>query len=166
MDKRLVASLIIGLAILAFIFAGQQKQTSWTEQQIPPEIQNTSQQVKTGIHGTVTLTSGDCMPGEPSRTHPCTQTKISRTVYIREPATIANMDGTYLKTKTNLVAQMTSDSNGYYDVTLPAGTYSVFVEDGSKEYCNFGGGLGEECQVTVTDGGMAEFNIDINKAVY
>lgn len=71
----------------------------------------------------------------------------------------------YLKTKTNLVAQTTSDANGYFETELPAGTYSVFVEDDGKEYCNFSGGLGGQCQVTVTDG-LAEFNANIDKTAY
>lgn len=227
----LFASLIIGLAILAFVFAGQQK-AQLTEQQIKSEIEKanyciTSEdcapisyacpfdcnvfvnqkesaristmlysfvpteqnskmcsmigaciepmrvdcknnrceaiyKTKTGIRGTVTLTSGNCMPGEPSRINPCTQTKISRTIYIREPATMANMFGGHLRTKTNLVKQIASDANGHYDANLPAGMYSIFVEDNGGEYCNFFGGQDEACQVTITDGRMAEFNIDIN----
>ncbi len=131
---------------------------------------------RTGIYGTVTLTSGDCMPGEPSKTNPCTQTKISRTVYVREPATSANMDTVpnynYLKTETKLVKQTVSDANGYYEAELPAGTYSVFVEDGGKEYCNSFGGQGEACQITLKDTGvlkelgLVKYDININKAVY
>jgi hypothetical protein len=171
MDKRILAvAVVIGLVVLAFAFLAPARQATFTEQQIQPEIQNANQPAKVGLHGTVTLASGNCMPGPDINS--CANTKVSRTIYIRGPATIANMDGTYLKTKTNLVAQATSDANGYYEVNLPAGVYSVFVEDGGREYCNLGGGLGEECQVTVKDTGalkdigLVKYDIKIDKAVY
>ena len=115
---------------------------------------------KTEIGGTVTLASGNCMPGALSKTHPCTQTGVSRTVFIREPATSADM------AKTNLVVQTTSDANGLYQVELEPGTYSIFVEDDSKEYCNQFGEQNEVCQITVKAGSLTEYNIKIDKAVY
>src|SRR3989344_263583 len=191
MNKQLIASLIIGLAILAFVFAGQQK-AQLTEQQIKSEIEKanyciTSEdcapisyacpfdcnvfvnqkesaristmlysfvpteqnskmcsmigaciepmrvdcknnrceaiyKTKTGIYGIASLTSGNCMPTTSPKTTTCKRTAISRTIYIREPATMANMFGGNLRTKTNLVKQTTSDANGYFEVVLPAGT--------------------------------------------
>ena len=155
MDKRLIAVLIIAAIALVFAFTSQQKPLAYSDKdELEPQM---PAPMTTGIRGSVTLISGDCMPGEPSKTHPCTRTNISRAVYIREPATSAN------RSTAKLVKQITSGANGYYEVELPAGTYSIFVEDEGREYCNFFGGLGEACQITITDK-VAEFDINIDKA--
>jgi len=117
--------------------------------------------VSQGLYGRVTLYGGNCMPGAGG----CKTSPVSRIIYIREPVMMGAMERTYLKEKTNLIKQIRSDNNGNYQVELPVGTFSVFVEDNGKEYCNSFGGQGEVCQVKVGTG-TAEYNIKIDHAVW
>lgn len=102
------------------------------------------------------------MPGPGSE---CSSITVSRKIYIREPAGAENMKDTYLENKTTLIKSINSDNNGFYQVELPAGTYSIFVEDEGKEYCNSFGSYGKACQVTVGSG-IKEYNIKIDHAVW
>ena len=115
--------------------------------------------IKQGIYGKVILYSGNCMPGANS----CKSSYVSRKIYIRESVAEKAMEITYLKEKTKLVKQVRSNFSGNYQVELPPGTYSVFVEDGGREYCNLFNGQGVACQVTVLSG-IVEYNIKIDHA--
>jgi len=117
--------------------------------------------INQGVYGKVVLYSGNCMPGAGG----CKTSSVSRSIYIREPVSMENMKSTYLKDKTTLVKTIESNNNGFYQVELPPGTYSVFVEDEGKEYCNHFGGLGEVCQITI-ETGIKEYNIRIDHAAW
>lgn len=49
---------------------------------------------------------------------------------------------------TPLVGEATVDADGFYEVALPPGTYSVFIEDGDAWYCN-GFSSNQLCPVTI-----------------
>lgn len=132
----------------------------WCE---PSKQQATIQQ---GVYGTVTLNSVNCMPPTTSNC-PKTQ-KVARHIYIREPANIKNMSkigGDYLQNPPRLIKETNSANNGIYQIALPAGTYSVFVDDEGKEYCNSFAEQGKACQITVGTGAV-EYNITIDHAAY
>ncbi len=75
------------------------------------------------------------------------------------------MSGVYLLSpKTKLIASTTSNENGYYSIQLGEGTYSIFVEDNGKEYCNSFGGNGESCKVELSRN--TQYNISIDYAIY
>ena len=150
MDKKIIYTLVI----IFVVFASGTLYFYLTNKTPAPEINQ-------GLYGKVTLNSGNCMPGAGG----CKTSSVSRKIYIREPVIIKAIEITYLKEKTDLVKQIKSSGNGNYQVELPPGTYSVFIEDYSKEYCNSFGGQGEVCQVTVGDG-MVEYNINIDHAVW
>tara|TARA_Y100000310_G_C20274115_1_gene619411 strand:- start:145 stop:597 length:453 start_codon:yes stop_codon:yes gene_type:complete len=117
--------------------------------------------INQGAYGKVVLYSGNCMPGAGG----CKTSYVSRTIYIREPATMEAMEITYLENKTTLIKTIESNNNGFYQVELPPGTYSIFVEDEGKEYCNSFGGRGEVCQITI-ETGIKEYNIRIDHAAW
>ncbi len=60
-------------------------------------------------------------------------------------------------------AKTYSGDDGKYRVTLPPGTYSVFVADGDDWYCNLQSGAGL-CVVEVPESGTLKYNIDITYA--
>lgn len=119
-----------------------------------------------GIYGTVLLITGDCMPKPVGSPSSCTREYVSRTIYIREPALLDRMEGTYvpyLRNKTALVAQVRSDAAGFYEVELPPGAYSVFAEDEGREYCNTHDGEGRLCPLTL-DMEVLRYDVQIDHA--
>ncbi|MCD4740406.1 DUF333 domain-containing protein [archaeon] len=131
------------------------KQCKWKEKQETPGT----------LNGTVTLIQGNCMPG-PELDPSCTTNPISTTIYIREPATTEDLENNTSDYFITLIKQVESDENGYYEVELPSGTYSVFVDDNNEEYCNSFGGQGEACQITVEEETTTEYNIKIDHAAW
>jgi hypothetical protein len=63
-----------------------------------------------------------------------------------------------------LVQTTTSDSEGFYEIALAPGTYSVFVEDETDWYCNRSDASGGLCTVAVMADKTAEFNVRIDYA--
>jgi len=117
--------------------------------------------ISQGLYGRVVVYKGNCMPGagECKISHP------SRRVFIREPATDEQISESYLVRSVGLVATTTADKDGFYEVSLVPGTYSVFVEDDGKEYCGFFGGQHEACQVAIGDG-LTERELQIDHAAW
>jgi hypothetical protein len=117
--------------------------------------------ISQGLYGRIVLYKGNCMPGARG----CKTSHPSRKVLIREPVTDEQMSVTYLVRPRGLVATATADRYGFYEVSLAPGTYSVFVEDDGREYCNSFGGRGEACQVTIGDG-LTERELKIDHAAW
>jgi hypothetical protein len=91
------------------------------------------------LSGLITNRTGNCMPVV--RPGQCVDRPVQRKVFIREPASSDALGfmGT-LEKKTPLVVETQSGSDGRYEVFLPAGRYSVFVEAEGRELCNEGMG--------------------------
>lgn len=68
---------------------------------------------------------------------------------------------TYSEVNTALVAQATSGSDGFYEIELEPGTYSVFVEDEGDWYCNSFSSEGL-CIVTVETDSVTTYDIRID----
>jgi hypothetical protein len=121
--------------------------------------------VKRGVWGQVTLTTGNCMPSVDDESK-CHKEGAAQEVYIFEPVRTADMDVTYLKGEGKVIKQVKPNSDGFYEAELPPGTYSVFVDDDGRKYCNlFGGQPDETCRVTVKDG-LERFDINIDHAAW
>ncbi|MFQ6012141.1 MAG: hypothetical protein ACE5LS_00635 [Thermoplasmata archaeon] len=124
--------------------------------------------IEQGIYGEVVLREGNCMPlvgGNPY----CQVSLVSRTVYVRELVVGADMmDHTYLRVKTPLIAT-TEARQGFFEVPLPVGLYSVFVEDEGGEYCrgfsySDPGRIPVFCSVRVYSGSTTPYDITIDHA--
>jgi hypothetical protein len=117
-----------------------------------------------GIWGRVVLSEGDCMPG-PDQSN-CRREGSSRRVYVLEPVKSQDMDIARLKIPGVVVADTISDADGFYEVEVPPGVYSVFVDERGEKYCNFFNGPPDRvCQVEVKDT-PALFNIDVDDAIW
>jgi hypothetical protein len=121
-----------------------------------------------GVKGTVLWLEGNFMPG-PGTTSGLTE-PVSREVRFYEPVTAADIvvatgrSSTLYETINGvLVASVTSAQDGSFEVGLPPGTYSVFVEDEGDWFCNAASAAGE-CPVTVTAGAFANYVIRIDYA--
>jgi hypothetical protein len=102
----------------------------------------------------------------PPRPNPCHMTTVDREIYIMEPIMGSHRwGGPYLPLDLTAL-KSTKSKNGIYEVELPAGTYSVLVEDNGKKYCSWSGMKGEACQITIRNGQLWEYNIEVNHASF
>jgi len=131
---------------------------------VPRQRKNITQ----GIEGKIYLKQGNQMPS-PGR-KPDEGTLVVRTVYVyeltqREQAAVNG--NFYSNIKTRLVAKAQSGADGHYQIALPVGRYSVFVEESGQLYANLFDGQGNINPVEVKKGNTTPFNIAIsNNAVY
>jgi hypothetical protein len=119
--------------------------------------------ISQGIYGKTYLITGDCMPIYTEDS--CRKEIVSRTIFIRELVPIEAIEKGYLKKESDLIKVAKSNIRGFYEVWLPPGNYSVFIEDEGKEYCRWVSGSGGACQITIGDG-LYERDITINHATW
>jgi hypothetical protein len=124
--------------------------------------------VNQGLSGYIYLASGNQMPG-PGR-QPNKGRGVSRAVYIFEPTSINNTEGTsplFSHIKTRLIAQTKSDSTGYYAIKLPPGRYSVFIAENAQYFAAESDGTGTLNPVEIAPTSVTQKNFTINnKAAY
>lgn len=117
-----------------------------------------------GICGTVLFKSGNHMPG-PDRPQPKGQ-PVVREVLIYELTKIdqteATDDGFYTKINTRLIKKVKSDKDGKFCVSLPAGSYSVFVQEEKSLYANLSDGQNNIFPVTVEKNRRSTIAFDIS----
>ncbi len=120
-----------------------------------------------GVFGQASMVSGNCMPGPPGKSSSCTTSFVLRNIYVRE---LTSIDDSviygYFQFNDEPVASTVSDEQGMFSLDLAPGTYSVFVEDDGKEYCNNFNTDGVACLIEVKENIKTDFNITIDKAVW
>lgn len=77
------------------------------------------------LKGTIGIYEGNCMPGPGIA--PCEPRPFSTTILITE------LSETYLKEK--LIKEIRSNDDGEYEISLPVGTYSLYLRDGDQVVC-------------------------------
>lgn len=136
------------------------------------KLQNQNDEKSTGtLRGKVKIFTGDCMPRTAEDTNPntCSSKGMPTTVFIRKIADEKNIDKSRYpealneKSKPELVKIATSEADGTYQVELPEGDYSVFIEYEGREVCSLTSNKGY-CVVDVKKGQATEFNPEINLA--
>ncbi|QED36678.1 hypothetical protein FK178_02645 [Antarcticibacterium arcticum] len=105
--------------------------------QTNPPRNNQKVSIEQGLWGDVWFWSGDFMPV--GRGTIC---QVKREVYVYELTTNADVEQIgftpfYSAINTNLVAMVESDSDGFFQVELEPGDYSLFVKEDGKFYSNF-----------------------------
>ncbi len=119
-----------------------------------------------GVFGQASLASGNCMPG-PSKNTSCTTSFVSRTIYVRE---LTSFDDSviygYFQFDEEPIASTVSDEQGMFSLDLEPGTYSIFIEDDGKEYCNNFNVDGVACLVEIKEDAKTDFDITIDKATW
>ena len=121
--------------------------------------------IKQGVRGSVLFYSGDFMPIAPRGV----VEGVSRTIEFHAPTSPSDVVSAeahsrwgpfFSEVRTPMLAEVTSDSGGYYEVALPVGRYSVFVVEGDRWYAN--GDDGRHIQpVTVYADSVVQFDIKI-----
>lgn len=130
----LIIIVIVGGAIVSWKYMGAKS----TSTKSTPTITQ-------GIYGTVQAVT-NCT----SLNENCKKTPLQTTVYIYE----ATSDITTGK----IVAKGTSDKNGFYQIEVVPGMYSVITEYNEKKDCNVIFGSGELC-VTQVETGLRNYPV-------
>jgi hypothetical protein len=117
-----------------------------------------------GVHGTVVLRQGNCQPRVVGRTGGlgCELRPTSRRLYVYSPPIGGSeIEGAYYRGGRRPASVGRSDGQGGYAIALPAGAYSILVEDRGRSYCrSFSGGLA--CAVTVRAGERVRRDLEID----
>ena len=97
--------------------------------------------IEQGVAGTLVLKEGNCMPmiGPYEGDNPCRNNAVRRTVQIYEPTTPEDTEGSgpsFEKIHTNLIAETQSDKDGFFEVELNTGLYSLFIIEKGDFYRN------------------------------
>lgn len=150
--KYILIVCFVALLVLVIYLFFSAKKIDFKLEDIRPTPTIVSTTITYTLQGNVSLITGNCMPTIGNNNN-CKHTFISRDIFIRDPIS------------KNLIKKITSDKNGFYQVDLPLGTYSIFVEDNKKEYCNSFDGQGNACQVVIRPE-INYYDIKINQAVW
>lgn len=128
-----------------------------------------------GISGTLTFKTGNCMPGAGIAPGGCVvggcneypiRGKVSIYAYTLESNTVRDQEGYYTSISTPLIKTVHTDAEGFYQLSLPPGTYSVFLWHDSRLYANGSDGQGGIQPVTVSAGTVSYIKTTIDRAVY
>jgi hypothetical protein len=129
------------------------------------QVQQSQAAIKQGITGRILWQAGNQMPSPDA---PPTENKrgVERTVYIYE-LTNANQVTTqngvfHTNIQTKLVAETTSDANGFFSVALKPGRYSLFTKEEKGLYANMFDGEMNIFPVEVKEGQVTTIEFLIN----
>jgi len=167
MNKSRVA-LILGLCLAALTIVTCCKQTRSTAENTPgslaPADDGKGTAIKQGITGRVEVWEGNFMPMIDQKS---TNNKITpaagRRVRVHEPLKVGGGMASAKRGEvpTAMVAETMTDSTGQFAVAVPAGTYSIFVEEEGDWYYNGWNGEGIQGAVTVEPDQTSEVLIKI-----
>lgn len=127
--------------------------------------------ITNGLWGTVSNTEGNCMPmvgpGSTCKTCPVQRVVKIYPYTLRSQATVSGSTVVFFDSfNTTLVAETTADANGFYQVNLPAGTYSVAIVEDGKLYVNSFDSAGGLNPITIGSG-IQKLNLNMTyKAVF
>lgn len=120
-----------------------------------------------GISGFVFEAKGNQMPmkGAPKNTPKTLQC----TILVYEPTNITNTDpqmltNVYTLIHTKQVASVNTDSAGYFNIQLPIGKYSLFIQQGNRYYANLYDQFNNIALFEVLPSKFTEVKLTVNKA--
>lgn len=125
-----------------------------------PPRNNEKVSINQGLWGDVWFWSGDFMPI--GRGEIC---QVKREILIYELTTIEKVEQIgftpfYSDINSPLIATTTSGNDGFFQIELPEGMYSVFVKEGDNYYSNLFNSAGI-FPVTIETDAVAEIRFDI-----
>ncbi len=109
-----------------------------------------------GVWGTVSSIEGNCMP--PTQPSICTHCPVKRVVQFYQYTLVVNAVSFNNSTvffdsfKSLLIAQAVSDDDGFFQLNIPTGTYSVVIIENGKLYANARDGIGGLNPMTFVSG--------------
>ena len=136
----------------------------WTIQTMELQTRNKNKLgITGGIYGTLVKSEGNCMQ---TRTYngPCNQFPIKRTIVVYEYTTADKTKQTnnaFYEVYTRRIATTTCDDEGFFELALEPGEYSVFVQEDGYLYANKFNAKGGIARVVVTTSDVSEFNLNL-----
>lgn len=129
--------------------------------------------IKQGVWGTVTRRTGDWMPylGERKSGGP-NEVPIKSKVRAYEPVSLADFEREGISiynitdVPSKLVAETTSDRNGFFEMNLQPGEYSLFVTYNGETQAYGFDGIGNIGKIAIFENDIVEFNLVVDNAVY
>ncbi len=125
---------------------------------------------KTGIEGYIFRISGNRMPSPDAKLSPPKGIKTVLYVYqltSLSQVTRQNESAFYTSIASKLVQTVTSDDNGYFFISLPAGEYSLFTKKDALFYANNFDSDNHIAPVKVVTHKVTQVNVNIDyDAVY
>ena len=120
-----------------------------------------------GVWGTLVRTEGNCMPVVDFNF--CKQYPVKREIVIYEYTKLSETRHeitTFFEIYTKLVETTICDEEGFFEMSLEPGKYSVFVKEGEYLYANGFDGQGGIAPVTVEQQKVSEKFLNLNYANY
>jgi hypothetical protein len=122
-----------------------------------------------GVAGTLLKKDGNCMPMIGSSSTSCRTYPVIRTILIYDYTTTNEVDGcgpSYKSVHSKLVAQCKSDQDGFFQVAVDPGKYSIFIKENDNFYANSYDGQGGIQPITVENNSVNIMTLVLNYAVY
>jgi len=118
-----------------------------------------------GINGTITASSGNQMPMKDAP--PRVPRGTRATVLVYEPTNLSQVSRSgsspvYTAINTRLVASVDTDSAGAFAVSLPVGSYSLFIKQGKQFYANLFDANNNIALFTVEERKLTKANLNIS----
>lgn len=118
-----------------------------------------------GIKGLITEATGNKMPMKGAS--PSMPKGILTTVLVYEPTNIRQVSRSgssplYTAISTKLVASVDTDSTGAFAISLPAGSYSIFIKQGEQFYANLFDTNNNIALFTVQEGKITEARLTVS----
>jgi hypothetical protein len=94
-----------------------------------------------GIWGTVSFMEGNCMPIVDPASTTCKHCPVKRTMRVyaytnKAQASASGYGGFYDSFSTQLIKEVETDANGFFQAALPSGQYTLVVVENGKLYAN------------------------------
>jgi hypothetical protein len=124
--------------------------------------------IASGLTGTLYKIEGNCMPAIDTISS-CKKYPIKRKILIYEYTTQSQVEGSGTNFETVLtrkIAETVSDADGFYEVNLEPGIYSVFVHEKGKYYANLFDGNGGINPVEINNDSVLIKHLPVDYAVY
>lgn len=128
--------------------------------------------INQGIYGKVIERYGNWMPVEDPDPSTKGERPIVTEVYVYECTNISDFENAPTrnyqidKMPKPLVEKVRSEKNGFYQVALKEGKYSVFILDGDKLFANSFDDKGNIRPVTIIKDSVVQFDLLLDHAVY
>jgi hypothetical protein len=172
-EKHVRSSLILLLSL--WLFAGCRKDvaeaTPDCDTKAAYESNPSKVTIADGVWGTISFMEGNCMPVFDPATSTCKNCPVQRTVRfyeytLRSQATPQGSQQFFDSFSTQLVKEVASDGQGFYQADLPAGKYTVVVLENGKLYSFGADAQGGLSPLTLT-GGKQNVNLTLTyRAVF
>jgi len=134
-------------------------------------IKNNKLKVKlsVGVAGTLLKKEGNCMPMAGSSGTSCRAYPVSRTIMIYDYTLSNEVDGwgpIYKSVHSKLIAQCNADQDGFFQVAVDPGKYSIFIKENDNFYANSGDGQGGIQPIIVMADSVSIITLVLDYAVY